>query len=288
MKGYLLKLWLFIALAFTQVYSDAQIIKASNNYVAQASTFCNGDADVAKFLTATGITDATIKDNICWLVDTMKSTEVWYGMYAVYPFAGGTATTHAYNLIDTATYKLTFSGTVTHASTGAKGNGSTGYANTGFNPNTVWTDTLGSIGLYSRTSGVASGTVTEMGASNAAYTQNTSIFIRFGDTFYGLVNCSGIASHTGNTASDGFYMASRFSHTGTRNYIQKNATQTTFSEGAGRPNLNLYLWAINENGTAKNFSTKELTFAFIGQGFNQTNGTLLNTIVSRWNAKMGR
>lgn len=256
----------------------------------KTSSYCSGDTRANKFITATGITDATIKDNICWLIDTLESTNLDDSLYAFYPIVGGTSATHAYNLMDTATYKLTYTGTITHASTGMKGNGTTGFANTNFNCQTVWTDTLGSIGLYSRTSGEASATKTEMGASNAAYTQNTSIFIRFGDTYYGLVNCVGIGSNFGNTESHGTYIASRFSHisTGNRNYLQKNTTQELNSEGPGRPNLVLYLMAINENGTAKNFSTKELTCAFTGWGISAAGGLVMEKIITSWNSKNSR
>lgn len=245
------------------------------------------DADADKYIIATGV-DADNYANICWLVDTLKSTNMWDSLYAFYPIVGGTAAAHAYNLIDTATYKLSFSGTVTHAATGMTGNGSTGYANTGFNPNTVWTDTLGSIGLHSRTVGQATATKTEMGASNGSYTQNTSIFIRFGDTFYGLVNCSGTTSNFGNTESHGTYIASRYSHTGNRNYLQKNTTQELNAEGAGRPNLNLYLMALNANGTAANFSNKELTCAFIGWGISPAGGLVMEKIITSWNSKNSR
>jgi hypothetical protein len=284
------KLLLFISLFLTiETFGQTPMHRLLSKRVSGAS-YCSGNTRANNFITATGITDATIKDNICWLVDTLESTNMDDSLYAFGPIVGGTAATHAYNVIDTATYKLTFSGTITHASTGMKGNGSTGYANTGFNCQTVWTDTLGSMGLYSRTSGEATATKTEMGAANAAYTQNTSIFIRFGDTFYGLINCSGVASNFGNTESHGTYIASRYAHpsTGNRNYLQKNTTQELNSENPGRPNLSLYLMAINENGTAKNFSTKELTCYFIGKGISPAGGLVMQKIITSWNTKNSR
>lgn len=286
-----MKRLLFLIPLIFCLYSNGQVVRANPYHrpVIVEAGECNGNTRFNNFVTATGV-DPDNYENICWLIDTLESTNLDDSLYAFYPIVGGTATTHAYNIIDTGAYKLSFSGTITHASTGMKGNGTNGYANTGFNPNSVWSDTLGSIGLYSRTSGVATGTIAEMGASNAAYTQNTAIWIRFGDTFYGLVNCSGTASNFGNTSSDGFYMASRYAHpsTGNRNYLQKNTTQELNSENPGRPNLNLYLMALNENGTAKYFSTKELTCAFIGKGISAAGGLVMQKIIASWNTKNGR
>lgn len=281
------KIFLFLLL-FASLQSNGQN-PLSRLLKKQSAGYCS-NADANAYITATGITDGTIKDNLCWLFDTLSSTGIWTKGRLINPVAGGTAGTHAVNGKSPGTYNLTFNGTWTHASTGMKGNGSTGYANTGFDPKTVWTDSLGSIALYSRTAGAASGTITEMGASNGAFTQNTSIFIRFADTYYGLVNCSGISSNVGNTASDGFYLASRYAHpsTANRNFLQKNATQTQFSEGAGLPDLNLYVGALNSNGTAANFSNKEFTFIWIGDALSTTEATTLYNIVIRWNTKMGR
>lgn len=254
------------------------------------SFYCNGDPALTKYLYATGIRDSLTRANLCWLVDTLKSTGRWDTLAVFNPLAGGTSSSCSYNLVDTGTFKTVFTGTLSFNYTGVAGNGSTGFGDFGFKPTTQWTDTLGAIGLHSRTVGAGAGTITEMGASNTAYTTNTSIFINFGNTFYGLLNCNWINSNTGNTASDGTYIASRFSHTGpVRNYIQKNTTQTNFTENAGIPDFNLYVWAINENGTAKNFSSKELTCFFVCKyGLSPEGGLVMQKIISSYNSKMGR
>ena len=48
------------------------------------------DPDAQAFLTATGITDATISGAINTLVLNLKGFNLWSKMYAVYPFVGGT------------------------------------------------------------------------------------------------------------------------------------------------------------------------------------------------------
>ena len=64
------------------------------------------DPDAQAFITAAGITDNTQKSAINTLVLDMKGFGIWTKMKAIYPFVGGTATTHKFNLknpLDTST-----------------------------------------------------------------------------------------------------------------------------------------------------------------------------------------
>ena len=94
-----------------------------------------GDADANAFIAAAGITDPTQQAAIQTLVTDLKSGNVWTKCDAIYPFVGGTATAHKFNLKDPrdldAAYRLTFNGTVNHTSNGMQPNGTTSdYADT--------------------------------------------------------------------------------------------------------------------------------------------------------------
>lgn len=251
-------------------------------------TQSNDDYDAfTRIISAGSVTSTVHRDGVNQLAKDLKVYGLYSSMLAVYPVAGGTSTAHSKSLIST-TYNLSFSGGWTHASTGMLPNGSTGYANTSFNASTGWSGNLGAMGIYSRTN-QSSCTCADMGASNSGFTANTSIWIHFAGTFYGLINCTGTSSNTGNTVGNGFYMASRTATSGSpRNYIQKNTTQTTFSEGHASPNLNLYIGALNTNGTAASFSGKEYTIAFIANSLTQAQGTTMYNIVTAYNTKMSR
>lgn len=84
------------------------------------------DPDAVAFLSAAGITDPTIESAVNTLVVDMKAANIWTKMKAVYPFVGGTATTHKWNLINpldtNAAFRLVFSGGWTHDSLGIKMN----------------------------------------------------------------------------------------------------------------------------------------------------------------------
>ena len=97
------------------------------------------DPDCAAFLTATGITNPTISGAICTLVTSMKANGTWAKMNAIYPFVGGTATTHKFNLknpADTdAAFRLSFSGGWVHSANGILPNGTNTFANTFYSNN---------------------------------------------------------------------------------------------------------------------------------------------------------
>ena len=71
-------------------------------------------------------------------------------MKALYPFVGGTATSHKFNLKDPrdldAAYRLVFNGGWVHSSTGAKPNGTTGYARTFLIPKTTFGRNISNTG----------------------------------------------------------------------------------------------------------------------------------------------
>jgi hypothetical protein len=108
------------------------------------------DPNAQAFITAAGITDPTQQSAIDNLVIGLKADGIWTNMTAIYPFVGGTASTHKYNLKDPrdldAAYRLAFNGGWTHNANGITGNGTNTYADTfSFSSRT--------IGIYSRVNG---------------------------------------------------------------------------------------------------------------------------------------
>ena len=97
------------------------------------------DPDAQAFFTASGLTGATELNAVNQLVLDLKGFGIWTKMLAIYPFVGGTATTHKWNLknpLDTnAAFRLTFSGGWTHNSLGIKMNNTNTSANTFVTPN---------------------------------------------------------------------------------------------------------------------------------------------------------
>ena len=74
------------------------VILGGNTGIYLASLTPAIDPDAQAFLTAAGITDATITSAINTLVVDLKGYNIWTKMKAVYPFVGGTAAAHKFNL----------------------------------------------------------------------------------------------------------------------------------------------------------------------------------------------
>jgi hypothetical protein len=114
------------------------------------------DADALAFITAAAITDTTQKNAINTLVTDLKGYGIWTKMKALYPFVGGTAAQHRFNLKDpravAGAFYLIFNGGWTHSATGVLPNGTTGYADTQLSPRLVLSSsTFNHLSYYSRT-----------------------------------------------------------------------------------------------------------------------------------------
>jgi hypothetical protein len=242
------------------------------------------DPDAQAFLTAAGITDATITSAINNLTLNYKSAGLWTLNKAIYPFVGGTSSTHKWNLKDprdlNAAYRLLFNGGWTHSSTGALPNGTNGWANTYL----VAQGTLGlnstHVSAYSRTN--ADKLAPAIGNVTGAVQGEISMWLRFSNTAYLRVNSASV-SNTANADSRGMFIGSRVNSTQVTLSIR--GTQTTFSQNSdGLYTQPIQLGGVNPN----NFDNKELAFVSIGDGYTSQNMTDETTIVNAFQAALSR
>lgn len=120
---------------------DKEVSIATGNLSALINPFKPGlDADAKAFLDAAQIYDEQTKKIVNDLVVNLKNANLWTKLVALWPFVGGTAYSHKWNLIDPqdldSSFRLTFAGTLTHSVNGVEGDGSTGYYDTHIVPNT--------------------------------------------------------------------------------------------------------------------------------------------------------
>ncbi len=209
-------------------------------------------------------------------------------MKAIYPFVGGSAASHKWNLKDprdlNAAYRLTFTTGWVHSSTGAKANGTSDYANTFFIPLSSGSQNNMSIGVYNRNN--VDGTKASIGGENAGYVNFCFIIPRMSNLYYSAINTNS-NGNVPNLDSTGFYLASRL--TSSSFFSQKNNSQTTFSNNSNTPSsFSLYLSAINLAGTGVYYSDNELSFGFIGDGLTSTEATNLYNAVQAYQTALGR
>jgi hypothetical protein len=211
-------------------------------------------------------------------------------MKAIYPFVGGSAASHKFNLKDPrdldAAYRLVFNGGWVHSSTGAKPNGTNGYANTYLVPSTRYTDSNSiSIGFYSRTN--ISENSNDIGSMQSEL-KSIGIQTRWTDNkIYGVCYDDSVrAIIVNNLDSTGFFTLSRTTTTSLRLY--KNETTlgsytntVTGSLPTAQINLGSY------NGLV-NFSTREQALAFIGDGLSETETLSFYAAVQTYQTALGR
>jgi hypothetical protein len=251
--------------------------------------FASDDPDATAFLTAAGITDATITSAINTLVAALKTAGIWTKCNAIYPIVGGTATTHKYNLKDPrdldAAYRLSFAGTITHASTGMTGNGSTGYANTKLIPSSVLQLDNSHIGFYSRTN--SDGVYCDIGC----YGENIrtiEIFIKLSNKCYFRVNEGQNVSNIVATDSLGFRLANRLSSTSTRNLIN-NSINVCNVVSTGLSDNSIFILARQDyTNNPIYYSPRECAFSSIGQGLTDTELGNFYTAVQAFQTTLSR
>ena len=225
------------------------------------------DADAQAFLTAAGITDPTISGAINTLVVQMKADNIWTKMKAIYPFVGGTASTHKWNLkdprdLDTA-FRLQFFGGWTHSANGIQGNGVNTFANTFYVPHTECDSQKNSIAAYIRNN-VNESRYDMVATNDAAGSVNTfGLIIR-----YSLTNLSYYANGVTNITatigdSSGFWQGFTDA-TNNRFYRNSGQIATTTLGINAISTSSLYIGANNGGGTLNFVSTKQFAFASMG------------------------
>jgi hypothetical protein len=224
------------------------------------------------------LTAVDILAGALWVWGLSKPLETSFRF--VYPFVGGSAVAHSFNLANPNTGRITWAGTITHDSTGVKGDGTTGLGVTGITiAGTTLAFTYLSVGVYSRTNNT--GTFFEIG--NAAQPPqvggNTataiSIACNWTDNLSRVYNGNWDASITPNYAdSRGLFSSLRTSSTNFTDY--RNGVAGNNSTVAA-PNPPSTPGVFNVLGDATTKSNRNLSFAFLTNASNFAGIGAINT-----------
>jgi len=275
----------YVQVFYNRQLSDAEVLSIYNGY---ASRFDFGlDSDAAAFISAAGITNATQKTAINQLVLDLKSYSLWTKFSAIYPFVGGTATSHKYNLKDPrdldAAYRIQFNGGWTHNSDGIRGDGSTGYADTFAAMNTAAIpNRLNHFSVYIKT--LPSGT-----QYNGIL--DTGVLRAFGGAwgsgqnwFASLQNFS----NSGVLSQTGFVNGTVTSTSASALYRNGTSIWTPNNPGSMTNQYNYYLGATNQDGSPAFYNTTNIAFASLGGSMNATDASNFYTAVQAFQTTLGR
>jgi hypothetical protein len=246
------------------------------------------DTDAQAFINAAGLTDLGQANAVNTLVVDLKAAGVWTKMKALYPFVGGSATSHKFNLKDPrdldAAFRLVFNGGWVHSSTGAKPNGTTAYADTKLGANLLQTNNH--LAFYSRTATLVP--AVDMGVYDFLPAGIICQLNIAGNYISGPVGSS--ANFTTTTIGNGFWLGTKISDTERRVYLNgTNQSLATASYSQTLPSINMYLGARNKGGVAAEiFSNKECAFSSIGDGLSAANVSNLYTAVQKYQTSLGR
>ena len=261
--------------------SKTMVMLKKNNY----------DPDAQAFITAAGITDPIQQNAVNQLVLDLKGYSIWTKFKAIYPFVGGTATTHKFNLknpLDTdAAFRLVFSGGWTHSSTGALPNGTNAYADTKLIPNTTLTLNSAHISFYSRTN-IASGV--DIGSSGGGFSSGIYILNKYvGDNrnYFNVHGVGSVIEFTGFARGDGFFCLKRNNSTQIIN--SRNSSNTTYSQNStSKTTSPIYISTLNNNGSNVLYSARECAFASIGDGLTDIEASNMYTAVQAFQTTLSR
>ena len=261
----------------------------------------NIDSDAQSFITAAAITDSTQQGAVDALVKDLKNYGLWTKMKAIYPFVGGTANSHKFNLKDPrnvdGAFRLQFFGGWTHSATGAKPDGSTGYADTFLNVSTNFnTTSFNHLSYYSRTPEAATlldyvigvGTTTPNISFNGLVirrSNNSGFFVADYPSNILFRNSGGL-----NTNGSGYFVGTQQGQNIKlfRNSLLVSSNNQTQIPPGTLLNQTFIFGAARVDNVIQHFTNRECGIATIGDGLTDTEAANLYTAVQKYQTTLGR
>lgn len=246
------------------------------------------------YLYSTQITGTTQVSAINTLINGLKANNLWSKMKAVYPFVtdktlqADMAAQMKFNLVnpqDTdAAFRLAFSGGWTYSTNGAQPNGTNGYADTKLVPSGTTAQNSLHISAYLRTD-ITQNSVVIGGYDGVV---ETSIYPRFtGNIIYSAINSNTSASAGASSSSLGNFIASRLISTQENTYIG-NTKLTRTQSSLNNLTRSIFIGALNYLGGANVYSSRQTSFASIGDGLTDAEAALLYQLVQQFQTDLSR
>ena len=250
------------------------------------------DSDAQTFVYTAGLTSSTQANAINTLVTSMKAAGIWTKMKALYPFVGGSATSHKWNLKDPrdldAAFRLQFYGGVNHNGNGIQLSGTNGGAFTYFNPYLRQAKSNLHLSLYTRvrpTRNIYANDINlNTGYSPAGWVALRATSNSQGIEYFGTSDSATGAVGIASTAV-GFSIGSRTSSTSIKYY--KNANSAAGS-GTNNDDFRNSELTLNGNPGGNLYSAGEYAFASMGDGLTDAEAANYYTIVQAFQTSLGR
>ena len=234
------------------------------------------DPDAQLYITAAGITDPTEQLAANHIIVGLKGLSLWETrLYYLYLYLGSTAESTSYNARDTSSNKITWIGGVAFSANGAKGNGTNGCGDTGFNPNGIIDKDSFSLGYYSRTNS-ASASMADAGCKEGS---DLCVVEIFQSKFITLINQT-TSSNTAISNSDKFIIGTRTGANTVKGYRDGAEADSHAITSSAAPDRNIRVMCFDDNGVGKFFSNREHGLDICLDGVTPTEVTNLTTLVN--------
>jgi len=250
----------------------------------------SGDPDAQAYITrvtnAGGTLTSAQETAIEDLFTTLKSDGIYSKLGMMHLYVGGNAASHALNALGDTSFDITWNGGLTHTTAGGTvANGTNGYGDTGFNPQTE----IGTAVGQPRHIAVYTALNTNNGIEMGAYDGGGSIrdfqaarllnqpYFRLGNTgsmtgFGTRINSFNVVNRTGTTYQEVYARGSL-------------ATTNTQTDTSQPPNVNYYV--ARANG-ANFYSDKALMFTSAGDVLTPTDQINFEDAVQTFQTALGR
>jgi hypothetical protein len=249
-----------------------------------------GAANTARtqaFLTATGITDATIisalntLDNALITAGLLPSGTGAGKIKALYPFVGGTATTHKFNFVDPrdldAAFRIEFLGGWTHSANGILGNASNTQAVSKFQMLTSFRNNIHWY-TYQRIPDANNGPVIAASPNSGSI----NFYTTFAGNIFARLNGTGGPHEPAATKDKGFF-ASRLDANNI--LVGRNGVYNTFAQSSDPTNNEILILGGNSD---LSFSSNQFSFWTLGEGLTNSEGINLNSASVTFQTTLGR
>ena len=241
------------------------------------------DPDAFRFIEIANITDPTQASAINGLVVGLKSNNLWDKMQVIYPFVGGNAFSHKWNLKDprdlNSEFRLQYVGVINHLATGVQSGG--GYIQSPFKNTDFLQPTASSH--YSAYAYSAPLSVKHNIILGAGIFDN----IWYSPDYFGTTSTYLFSVVTAQTSGTGYGIVSRLDTTTTSFYRYFN-TGTSAVSSTGTP-------GAPSTTTLRILGTYDFTaydgiinFVTLGAGLTSTDAAALNTLVRNFNIALSR
>lgn len=252
------------------------------------------DADAKKFIDAVSTLTTAQEVIIDNLVKGLKVNGTWSKYKAIYPFIGGTASAHKWNLKDPydldVAFRLSFNGAITHDANGIQGDGSTGYVNTFFIPINELTLNSETLTVYSVSNETPiTSDPLEIGSLRTV-TQASLMTIKGDatyDKFQSRLNADLIA--TSNIDARGYFIVSKNGNTTLRLFKDGVIKTSGISEGS-LSDLENFILVVNVGGSPYNssYSNQKLALITMGGGLTDTEVLYDSVLIQEYQDALGR